>query len=266
MLKALRFLVLTAAIALVLSLVAWPLQSIADLSWWRIFRRCASISAVFAILLSLRWDGLSFKDIGLGRWSVGKTAFLKGILYGLAGLCVILLIQLLFDACTIQIHTDKMKVWRTLLLFIPGAIMVAWIEEVVFRGYIFFVLRKLSNVSAVLMSSAAYAMVHLKSGDNIEMLGSELVGLFILGIVLVMAAIWSRNLYLPIGLHAVLAYGARVNKLVIAIPDSEWMWFFGTSRLINGVLSWSVLALVAALLFYDYKVQHGAEQTEEYDA
>jgi hypothetical protein len=46
----------------------------------------------------------------------------------------------------------------------------------------------------------------------------------------------------------VLAYGARVNKLVLAI-DPSITWLTGTSRLINGVVSWVVLLGLGVLVW-----------------
>jgi len=151
-------------------------------------------------------------------------------------------VYLLTGICRIDVNPDTVKVVRTLTTFVPGALLVAVLEELVFRGYVLQQLLACSRVLAVVGSSAAYALVHLKPDPVWPGTALELVGLFILGCVLVFAALRTRQLYLPIGLHASLAYLARTNKLLIEFPDAPLAWLVGTSRLVNGVIPW--LALV----------------------
>jgi membrane protease YdiL (CAAX protease family) len=256
--RALRFLALTVLVALALSLIAWPVQWISDLTWWRIFRRCASIAALLALYLSLRWDGTSLQELGLTAWSKGRRSALFGIILGGVVLLVMLIVGLLTGVCAIELHPDTGKLVRTLLLFIPGAALVAVLEESVFRGYLLQALHKSSLTFAVLLTSMAYAVVHLKVRELTPLMAQELFGLFLLGMVLALATIWSKNLYLAIGLHAALAYGARVNKLLVAIPDSAYVWWTGTSRLINGVFSWLLLSIVAGIIYLWVKRQQSS--------
>ena len=103
---------------------------------------------------------------------------------------------------------------------------------------------------AVAISGALYALVHLRDSSWTAATYRELFGLFLLGGVLALSYLRTRQLYFAIGLHAALAYGARVNKLVIQIPDASLSWLTGTSRLINGVVSWIVLLCLGGLLVW----------------
>jgi hypothetical protein len=78
--------------------------------------------------------------------------------------------------------------------------------------------------------------------------GFELVGLFILGCLLSICVIKRSNLYLAIGLHAVLAYWARVNKLFFKVDDQFAQWLIGTNRLVDGVLAWVVFAVILCII------------------
>jgi hypothetical protein len=78
----------------------------------------------------------------------------------------------------------------------------------------------------------------------------ELGGLFLLGNLLAFTFLWTRQLYLAVGLHAALAYAARVNKLVVSFPDQSIAWLVGTSRLINGIVSWVVLFALGGIIFW----------------
>ena len=132
----------------------------------------------------------------------------------------------------------------------------------VFRGYILQHLMAFSKPLAIIGSSAVYALVHLKTPEMTRMTAMELFGLFLLGVVLAMSYVRTHQLSLAIGLHASLAYGARVNKVVLAFHDSS-NWLVGTSRLINGVASWVALLVIAGIVSWWTRVsrrggvQHG---------
>ena len=60
--------------------------------------------------------------------------------------------------------------------------------------------------------------------------------------VLALSYLRTKQLYFAVGLHAVLAYGARINKLLIQFSNPTLAWLVGTNRLVNGLEGW--LALV----------------------
>ena len=78
----------------------------------------------------------------------------------------------------------------------------------------------------------------------------QLGGLFLLGEVLSLSYLRTGQLYLPMGLHAVLAYGVRVNKLLIEFTDLSLSWLVGTSRLVNGLASWVMLLGIGGIVFW----------------
>ena len=80
--------------------------------------------------------------------------------------------------------------------------------------------------------------------------GLELIGLFLLGTVLALSSLRTKQLYLAVGLHASLAYGAGINKLLFTFPDPSRAWLTGTSRLVNGLVGWVVLLAVGGLIVW----------------
>lgn len=235
-----------------------------DLPWWNVVRRCVSIAAA----LSLWWcvkivERRSFGAYGLVSFREGQRHLRFGILLGAATLAVMAALGLLTGACSIALTPDRAKLWRTVLGFIPAAGAVGLLEELVFRGFILQHLLAVSRAGAVFASSALYSLVHLKAPAMTLMTSLELVGLCLLGAVLALSCLQTRQLYLAIGLHAVLAYGARVNKLVVAFNDSSNAWLVGTSRLVNGLASWIALLVIAGIVVWWSRssqrggVQHG---------
>jgi membrane protease YdiL (CAAX protease family) len=105
-----------------------------------------------------------------------------------------------------------------------------------------------SRTFAVVGTNAVYALIHIRKmhGDLPTVL--ELGGLFLLGIVLSLAYFRTKHLGLPIGLHAALAYGIRVHKLLITPTHAYPPWLTGSGRLINGLMGWLVLAVIAVIL------------------
>jgi len=153
-------------------------------------------------------------------------------------------------ASRIDVTPDRVRLWKTVLAFIPAAGLVSVLEELVFRGFILQHLLVFSRPAAISISSALYAIVHLKMTTFTLSTWLELGGLFLLGSVLALSYLVTNQLSLAIGLHAVLAYGARVNKLVIQFTDSSMAWFFGSSRLVNGLMSWLLLLGIGGFIVW----------------
>ncbi|MBI2104679.1 MAG: CPBP family intramembrane metalloprotease [Candidatus Omnitrophica bacterium] len=238
-----RFVLSLLLISAILTLLAAPWTS---LSWWKVFRRCVSIAAALSLWLCIRrWEGRSLRAYGLGAWAGsggGKRQLRFGLGLGLAALGMMLGIGVASGAVRFELTPDRVRLWRTVLGFVPVAALVSVLEELVFRGLLLQRLMACSTPLAVGLSSACYALVHLKESTFTAQASRELGGLFLLGVVLSLSYLRTRQLYLAIGLHAVLAYGARVNKLVIAFADPSNAWLVGTSRLVDGVLAWAALA------------------------
>lgn len=237
------FTVTIIAISAVLTLIAkvW----LDHLSWWTVFRRCASISSFIALWAFMRYlHRQPIRSLGLGAWRAGKRPLFRGAATGVIAAFALGAIYLASGACEITLTMAPARLWGTLLVFVPAAIIIGTLEELIFRGYILRQLMAYSMPVAVAISSVAYALVHFRAAFEWPNTGFELVGLFLLGCVLSLSALRTGQLYLSIGLHAVLAYFARINKLVVAFPEPKLLWLIGTSRLVNGILPWMVLLII----------------------
>ncbi len=244
---ALRFLAITVILSLVMSVAA---LSVVSLPWWKIFRRCVSVAAALSLFVCLyRIDRKKISWCGLTWGADSLREFRLGALLGLAALAALLCLGLWAEVCHIQPTSDQARLWRTVIGFIPAAVLVGILEELVFRGYLFQHLRACSTWSAVLLTSILYSVVHTKTLLWDEAVFRELIGLFLLGVSLSLSRLWTGHLWLAIGLHAVVAYGARVNKLLVPIIHETPDWLVGTSRLINGVACWGVIGIVTAAMW-----------------
>lgn len=244
-----RFTACVLAVGLVLTGLAMPWV---EMPWWKVFRRCASIAAAISLWLCVqRFERRSWASYGLARSREAARQLGVGLLLGLGTLGLMLMLGLLTGACQMHVTPDRLRLWRTVLGFLPAAGLVSVLEELVFRGFILQHLLLVSRGFAVIASSVAYALIHLKGAETVTLaLGMELVGLMLLGIVLCLSYLSTRQLFLAIGLHAAFAYGARVNKLLITFPDPSLSWLVGTSRLVNGLASWAALLAVAGIVVW----------------
>jgi len=228
-----------------------------EFSWWKVFRRCVSVAAALSLLWMVwKVEGRSLRSYGLARERAGKRQLAVGLSMAAGGLALLFSIGLLTGACRVDLTPDRAKLWTTLLGFIPAAGLVALLEELVFRGFILQQLLPCSKIVAVTVSSALYSVVHLKSATFTLGTALELGGLWILGAVLAVSYLRTGQLYTAIGLHAMLAYAARVNKLVIDFPHHSLNWLTGTSRLVNGLAGWVALLLMAACVVWWTSTQH----------
>lgn len=82
----------------------------------------------------------------------------------------------------------------TLALFVPAAMH----EELVYRGYLLQKPAKLNLTASVAVTSVLFALVH---GGNPSVGKLALLNIFLAGILLAMAWVWRRNLWIPIGIH-----------------------------------------------------------------
>ena len=243
-----RFGLCTALLSMLLGLLITPFI---HLSWLKVVRRCVSVSALASLWICVRrFEQRPFASYGLIEFQKGARYLYAGILLGLAGLSLMLAIGLWSGACDIDVHPDAVKFWWTIVGFVPAAVLVGVIEELVFRGFILQHLTDLSRWFGVVASSALYALVHLKQTSLTMESWMELAGLFLLGAVLASSYLQTGQLWLGIGLHAALAYGARVNKLVIAFSDTSMSWLVGTSRLVNGLSAWLALTLIGIVIWW----------------
>ena len=248
-------------ISLALSWLALPWL---HLPWWNVFRRCVSFGSALSLWIFIKkYERRSVRSYGFQDPRAGKRQLGLGLLLGLGALGAIVAIGLATGAYQIAITPDRVRLWRTVIGFIPAAMLVSVLEELVFRGFILQHLLVRSRSLAIIVTSVLYALVHLKRPTLVLSTYLELGGLFLLGCVLAISYLRTRQLYLAIGLHAVLAYGARVNKLLIQFPYPSISWLVGTTRLVNGLLSWAFLLGVGGIIIWWTRSGRNADDEEQ---
>ena len=147
-------------IALALSLIALPWVK---LTWWHVFRRCVSIASALSLWLFIRKiERRSFQSYGLVSVKTGKHYYRMGFLFGFIALGLICAFGFIIGTYQIDIEASPLKFWATMIGLLPAMCLVSVLEELVFRGFILQHLSVYSRTLAVFVSSALYAIVHVK--------------------------------------------------------------------------------------------------------
>lgn len=177
---------------------ALPFPALGNNKWF-IFGVICSLAAWGITHLFLKFDGLSFSQIGLKWQSDTFKKFFIGGLLGAAITMVMFGLVLLFTDLTIERNTVDFNLWVMwwLLLFLP----LSFMEELAFRGYAFVKLNKLiGSRLTIIITSIIFAYYHDATGATFL---TQLLGPGVWGIIYGLAAIWSDGIALPTGLHAV---------------------------------------------------------------
>ena len=216
-----------------------------DLTLWKIFRRCVSISSLIVLAVFLRRvHHQSVGALGLASWSSGRRELLLGLGVGCLGGFLLTAVFFVAGIWHIDLYPDIPRIWGVVLVSLPAMILVAILEELIFRGYVLQRLLSCQRGLAVFGSSAAYAFVHLRTTLVWPGTVLELIGLCLLGCLLALTALRTNQLYASIGLHASLAYWARINKFVVGVTDGRLPWLVGSNKLIDGLAAWLLLAFM----------------------
>jgi len=249
----------------------------------RVFDRVAVVAIVGALLLGWRWLRIrfSFRELLKRRHAVRRGVGWCAI--GFACIAVLMLAQWHAGLRAVRPH-DFPGVLNAVLIGLGSAVVVGFLEECFFRGFLFHTLRQhVRRYTAVCVTSALFASVHLFSLDyflkpikNLAPDGAQamhwsagvklvalflvplgkpltvlpgLVGLFLAGWLLAELTMRTRSLWPAIGLHAGWVWAIKVLGHVLKYQDptpagAGPVWFCGEKYAATGVLGWLLVGAV----------------------
>ncbi len=246
------------------------LEKLADNPFHRFVNRSFLVLAVLGLwpfLRSLQIRG--WHEVGLCAPNNEWQRLATGLAFGFGSLALIALIAILAGVRVPNLHDSLAK---EVLKAGGAAIVVAALEELLFRGVLFGALRKTHGwILALIVSSAFYALVHFFSRKPLEpetvnwlsgfsTLGQMLNGfadfaqlvpgfftLFLVGAILALAFQRTGSLYFSIGLHAGWIFWLKSYGFLTKAPVKGESWFWGTSKLINGWLAFLILIVLLGI-------------------
>lgn len=249
------------------------LSGLANQPFHRYVDRSFMVIGIIGLLPALRGLGIkSWAGAGLTPFSLGKRDVWRGFLFGFLSLALAIIIVIGAGGRGFRTGQTMPSILGHLLNATMAAILVAFVEELFFRGVVLGALRKqFSWISALLVSSAIYALLHflarveappdvtwlsglallphkLRGFGDINQLIPAFFNLLLAGIMLGLAYQRTGSLWFSFGLHAgwifwLKTYGFTTDNLT---NDQNWLW--GSAKLIDGWVAGIILLLLLALL------------------
>jgi membrane protease YdiL (CAAX protease family) len=176
-----------------------------------------TLAALIATIIFLRVDKKKFADIGL---SVNRYTLLKfffGVVVGILVMGIMVISVWYFTTASISLNPGA-SVLNFLLMTLP-LIPLAFMEELGFRAYpLEIVKNKIGIRWAILLTSIVFALYHIVNGWTVS---SSFLGPAIWGLLFGLAAIYSKGIAMPTGIH----YAANLTTSAFGITgSSDRLW------------------------------------------
>ncbi len=253
--------------------VAPAFKTLSEAPFHRFVNRALLIMSLVGLVPFLRVMGtMSWKELGLkpepSRWSELSS----GLRIGFLSLALLAIISVALRARFLVSHDELPVIMRHLVNAGTAAIIVSFIEELIFRGALLGGLKKaVPWPLALVFSSVVYALVHffqrpsspefIQWYSGLAVLASMFKGFFewdrlfpgflnltVVGLVLGLAYFRTGGLYASIGLHAGWIFWLKTYGFVTqASPDTNHS-IFGTSKMIDGWMALPVLLITLAMV------------------
>jgi len=221
----------------------------------------------------------SLADVGIVRPRGQWKRLGAGFVLGLVSLAVVAVIAF---ACHARQMNDRFtggEIVHKLLSAAATAVLIAIIEEILFRGAIFGALRKVFHWTfALVLSSMIYAILHYLESAKTTDTVTWLSGLQLLPLMLRNLADWhaiipgflnltlagallgwayqrTGNLYFSIGLHMGWIFWVKAYAVLTALTPGadKWWWGSGRMAIVNGWVALPVL--LAALIVFGWRTR-----------
>ncbi len=248
-------------------------KSLAHNPFHRFVNRSLLIIAIFGLWPFFKALGVRrASDVGLEMDPRILKDLLKGMIIALGSLTVLVIIGWLMGVQHPRTDVTLFNIVQSILLAIISALVVGFLEEILFRGALFGALRKtMPWVTALILSSAFYAVVHFfqrpaspspvqwDSGfvvlarmmHGFVEFNAFIPGFFNLtgvGILLGLAYQRTQLLFCSIGLHAGWIMGMKISGILFMRSPEASTWLWGRSNLVDGWAGLIVILLVAGWL------------------
>ena len=153
------------------------------------------------IAWKIRVESLSFASLGLNRSGEILQSILLGLIISLASVITVFYLESAFSLVSWRWQNFKALLSLSLPILVLS-LSISFIEELIFRGYVFSTLLiDNSYWLAAIISSVIFALLHL-IWDRKQTL-PQIPGLWLMGMILIAAKMVNENsIYLAIGLHA----------------------------------------------------------------
>jgi uncharacterized protein len=205
-----------------------------------------ALAAVLTTILFLKFDKKKFSDIGLSFQRKTIIKFFAGILTGVIIMGSLTTSVLYYTHAKIYINPNS-NFLHFLIITLP-LILLAFMEELGFRAYPLEILKaKLGIRLSILITSVLFALYHIANGWTVA---SSFYGPGVWGLVFGLAAIYSKGIAMPTGIHyaanlTTSAFGIANNTVSIWIVEQS-----DTSTTDYGRIDWTTMLPTLVLLVF----------------
>jgi membrane protease YdiL (CAAX protease family) len=256
------------------------LAKVSTQPFYRYVHRSLLVFAVAGLWPFLRSAGLtSWRAVGLVKPAGNWRRLLAGLAIGFASLACVALLAIASGDRTVKSELPGSVLLSNILSASVTAVVVGFLEELLFRGGIFGALREASHwTMALVVSSALYALVHffnekpvspveitwfsgldllprmLHGLVEVEKLVPGVFTLLLAGMILGLAYQRTGNLYLSIGMHVGWIFWLRFYGAMSVANSDANQWFWGSGKLIDSwVAPGILLPVLLGLCLYPSK-------------
>jgi len=205
-----------------------------------------TLAAFVTTLLFLKFDRRRFSDIGLVLKQNTVAKFFAGVVLGVLIMGVLAISVIYFSNVKIEVN-PRSNILHFLLVTFP-LFPLAFMEELGFRAYPLEILKnKLGIRVSIVVTSILFALYHIANGWTVA---SSFMGPAIWGLVFGLAAIYSKGIAMPTGIH----YAANLTTGSIGAANNTFsIWTIEISdksaTKYQGVDWISILPALALLVF-----------------
>ena len=242
----------------------------------KIFNRLVMAFAVAGAAWFVRIRKESLKSCGFDFREPWRRLVAYGFFLGGLTVMVVTVVEVIFGPRYVREPIIVADVIQRFLKGMLSGVAVGIVEEFFFRGFVFVQLERiLKTWMAVLVASAFYSVTHFLDngqvfippnpgiGDAFRLLFGylepmafhtreilpELIGLFLFGVILNVAFIRTRSLFLPIGIHAGSVFAIKWQNAFLRKGPDTYHAVFGSTPHYDGALEWAILALLGCLIW-----------------
>lgn len=251
-----------------------------DFPFDRVMRRVVLVAAVlFFVGARKKLEIVSLASMGLRRAPGWGTLLVRGWLLGICSLALMLVLMIPSGSrVVICSFSGPGELVAALLMAFLSGVVVAFIEEPIFRGFVLqSLLRSMRAVAAVVVMSLFFAVLHFFNASDMPsprgfdpLIGFKaiayffqplrhpaavmpgFIGLFLVGVVLAYAYLRTGSLYPGIGIHAGWVLGIKAESLFLDRAKNVAPWFFGDGRVVTGIFGWLMLCLMVVAVRYSF--------------
>ena len=253
----------------------------------RFVHRSLLVLALLGLIPLLRWLKInSWRQVGLEK-PFSWTSLGRGFLWGFFSLAVVVSVMIFGGSRTLRVGITEFQLTMAVIKAGIAALLVAPLEEVLFRGAIFGALRReIKWHNALVISSLIFCCVHFlgkpKPPENVDWNTGFIVlfrmltdtgqwniasalNLLLVGLILGWAFQNTGRLYFSIGLHAGWIFWLKISGFLTQSVSGISPWFWGTHKLIDGWLCFILLTTTWLLLVWRLPMSgEGMAQTSKH--